>query len=116
MVCVMDATTGAILGRVKVDSVPRGIALVENQRGALTGAWVLNAVANTVSVLDLSDLTDPKVKALVYVAAFAPDIGRSTGDQVAAHPAPPGLGGVTDQGGGHLMMSVESWIRLRAGR
>ena len=54
--------------------------------------------------------TDPKVKALVYVAAFAPDIGQSTGDQVAAHPAPPGLGGVTDQGGGHLMMSVESWI------
>ncbi len=54
--------------------------------------------------------TDPKVKALVYVAAFAPDIGQSTGDQVAAHPAPPGLGGVTDQGGGRLMMSVESWI------
>ncbi len=65
MVCVMDATTGSIRGRVKVDSVPRGVALVENQRGALTGAWVLNAVANTVSVLDLSNLADPKVKASI---------------------------------------------------
>lgn len=53
---------------------------------------------------------DPKVKALVYVAAFAPDAGQSTGDQVAAHPAPPGLGGVRDDGRGHLMMGVESWI------
>lgn len=53
---------------------------------------------------------DPKVKALVYVAAFAPKVGQSTGDQVAAHPAPPGLGGVTDDGRGHLMMGVESWI------
>ena len=60
MVCVLDATTGSILGRVKVDSVPRGIALVESERGAPTGAWVLNAVANTVSVLDLSDLADPR--------------------------------------------------------
>lgn len=53
---------------------------------------------------------DPKVKALVYVAAFAPDAGQSTGDQVGAHPAPPGLAGVSDDGQGHLRMSVESWI------
>ncbi|MGX9966150.1 alpha/beta fold hydrolase [Roseomonas sp. F4] len=53
---------------------------------------------------------DPKVKALVYVAAFAPETGQSTGDQVAAHPAPPGLSGVQPDGPGHLRMSVESWI------
>lgn len=53
---------------------------------------------------------DPKVRALVYVAAFAPEAGQSTGDQVAAHPAPPGLGGVKDDGQGHLMMSAASWI------
>lgn len=40
----------------------------------------------------------PNVKALVYVAAFAPDVGQSTGDQVDAHEAPPGLSGVTDIG------------------
>ncbi|WWS81621.1 alpha/beta hydrolase [Agrobacterium vitis] len=53
---------------------------------------------------------DPNVRALVYVAAFAPDAGQSTGDQVGAHEAPPGLTGVTDIGNGKLMMSVESWI------
>lgn len=52
----------------------------------------------------------PNVRALVYVAAFAPDVGHSTGDQVAAHDTPPGLSGVTDIGNGKLMMSVESWI------
>jgi pimeloyl-ACP methyl ester carboxylesterase len=52
----------------------------------------------------------PNVKALVYVAAFAPAAGQSTGDQVGAHEAPPGLSGVTDTGNGKLMMSVESWI------
>ncbi|MEP9368383.1 alpha/beta hydrolase [Xanthobacter sp. VNH20] len=53
---------------------------------------------------------DPKVKALVYVAAFAPDAGQSTGDQVAAHPAPPGLSGVVPFGAGALKMSTDSWI------
>lgn len=53
---------------------------------------------------------DPKVKALVYVAAFAPDAGQSTGDQVNAHPTPPGLGGVTPFGEGFLKMSEASWI------
>tara|TARA_R110001606_G_scaffold88126_1_gene198330 strand:- start:2232 stop:2924 length:693 start_codon:yes stop_codon:yes gene_type:complete len=53
---------------------------------------------------------DPKVKALVYVAAFAPEIGQSTGDQVAAYSPPPGLSGIEDDGAGHLKMSVASWI------
>ncbi|MCK8784387.1 alpha/beta hydrolase [Roseomonas sp. NAR14] len=53
---------------------------------------------------------DPKVKALVFVAAFAPDAGQSTGDQVSAHPAPPALGGVVPFGNGYLKMSPESWI------
>lgn len=53
---------------------------------------------------------DPKVKALVYVAAFAPDVGQSTGDQVAAHPAPPGVGEVSSDRGGSYMMSVNGWI------
>jgi pimeloyl-ACP methyl ester carboxylesterase len=33
--------------------------------------------------------TDPKVAALVYVSALAPDVGESTGDQFAEIPAPP---------------------------
>ncbi|WP_409146960.1 alpha/beta fold hydrolase [Pseudoxanthobacter sp. M-2] len=33
--------------------------------------------------------THPKVAGLVYVAAFAPDVGQSTGDQLAEIPPPP---------------------------
>ena len=45
----LDASTGEILGRVSVGAVPRGIALNGKQ------AWVLNAVANTVSVVNVED-------------------------------------------------------------
>lgn len=55
-VFTVDAKTGKILGRVEVDSVPRGIAL---EPGVLSQAWVLNAVANTVSLLDVSDPARP---------------------------------------------------------
>lgn len=53
---------------------------------------------------------DPKVKALVYVAAFAPAVGQSTGDQVAAHEQPPALAGIRNDGAGYLRMSAESWV------
>ncbi|MCM2397329.1 alpha/beta hydrolase [Rhizobium sp. S95] len=57
---------------------------------------------------------DPNVKALVFVAAFAPDAGQSTGDQVAAHPAPPGLGEVSPDRSGSYMMGVNGWINAVA--
>lgn len=62
VVCTMDATSGAVLGRVRVGSVPRGIALEPTRDGGLAGAWVLNAVANTVSLLDLSEPARPRVE------------------------------------------------------
>lgn len=57
----VDAASGAILGRVEVDAVPRGIALASDADGNPTRAWVFNAVANTVSLVNLSDLTHPEV-------------------------------------------------------
>ena len=57
---------------------------------------------------------DPKVKALVFVAAFAPEVGQSTGDQVAAHPAPPGLGEISPDSSGSYLMSVNGWINAVA--
>ncbi len=54
----LDAATGEILGRVSVDAVPRGVAL----RGdGSDEAWVLNAVANTISVIDVADVRDPSL-------------------------------------------------------
>lgn len=53
---------------------------------------------------------DPKVKALVYVAAFAPAAGETVGDQVGAHPSPPALGKIKDNGSGWLTLSAEGWV------
>nr|MCU0623902.1 hypothetical protein [Gemmatimonadaceae bacterium] len=54
-----DATSGRVLGRVEVGAGPRGVALV----GAT--AWVLNALADTVTLVDLSDRAKPKAVATV---------------------------------------------------
>ncbi len=59
-VFTVDARSGKVLGRVDVDAVPRGIALEQND-GQLASAWVLNAVANTVSLVDLTNREAPRV-------------------------------------------------------
>ncbi|WP_022723644.1 alpha/beta fold hydrolase [Rhodopseudomonas sp. B29] len=54
---------------------------------------------------------DPKVKALVFVAALPPKAGESVGDLVGAHAPPPGLGQIIDNGKGLLKLSAEGWIK-----
>ncbi len=61
----VDAKSGEVLGRVPVGAVPRGVALEHADDGKPTRAWVFNAVANTVSLIDLSDTTRPKVSGFV---------------------------------------------------
>jgi len=50
---------------------------------------------------------DPKVAALVYVAAFAPDSGQSAGDQNNEFPAPPGDKEFRPDAQGFLRMTDE---------
>jgi YVTN family beta-propeller protein len=57
----VDAGSGEILGRADVGAVPRGIALENSKDGRVMRAWVLNAVANTVSLVDVSDAKRPEV-------------------------------------------------------
>jgi YVTN family beta-propeller protein len=61
----VDTKTEKILGRVKVDAVPRGIALESASSGKASKAWVLNAVANTVSVIDFSNTAKLQVVASI---------------------------------------------------
>ena len=61
----VDANSGEVLGRVPVGAVPRGIALENSDDGRPSRAWVYNAVADTVSVIDLSDTSSPKVAGFV---------------------------------------------------
>jgi pimeloyl-ACP methyl ester carboxylesterase len=53
----------------------------------------------------------PKVKALVYVAAFAPGKGQSTLDLNKVYPTPPGLASVQVDGDGYLSLSPETVAR-----
>lgn len=53
---------------------------------------------------------DPKVKALVYVAAFAPAAGEALGSLVGKYPNPPALGHVQDDGKGNLTLAVQGWV------
>jgi YVTN family beta-propeller protein len=61
----VDAASGEVLGRVDVGAVPRGIALENVDGGEASQAWVLNAVANTVSLVDVSESASPTVVATI---------------------------------------------------
>src|SRR5207244_8127335 len=50
---------------------------------------------------------DPKVAGLVYVAAFAPDVGEVVGDLGKDFPPPPGLAEVRPDAEGYLTMTTK---------
>ncbi len=61
----IDAESGEILSRVDVGAVPRGLALDEVDSNGdgdkASRAWVLNAVENSVSLVDVSDAKNLRV-------------------------------------------------------
>ena len=64
----VDAETGDVLGRVDVGSMPRGVALETTEAGKPSRAWVLNALANSVSLVDVSDPAAPSVESTIALA------------------------------------------------
>lgn len=58
----VDAASGDVLGRVEVGWVPRGVALASAADGSPQRAWVLNAVADSVSVVNVSSPASPFVE------------------------------------------------------
>ena len=60
-VFTMSTESGEVLDQLLVDSIPRGLALISNDAGKPERAWVLNALANSVSVVDVSDPEDLEV-------------------------------------------------------
>ena len=62
---VFDIQSGNVTGRVNVGAVPRGVKLLYDKDDALSEAWVMNAVANTVTRVDLSTLTDPTIMSTI---------------------------------------------------
>lgn len=60
-VFVLDIESGEVISRAEVGSVPRGIKLTYDADNELSEAWVMNAVGNSVTRLDLTDLTEPSI-------------------------------------------------------
>jgi len=64
----MEPGTGAVLGIAEVGAIPRGLALESAPDGAASRAWVLNAVENSVSVVDVSTPESPLETARIPLA------------------------------------------------
>jgi pimeloyl-ACP methyl ester carboxylesterase len=53
---------------------------------------------------------NPKVAALVYVSAFAPDVGESGGSLIGAHPTPPALSTIVTDSAGFVHQTVDGML------
>jgi pimeloyl-ACP methyl ester carboxylesterase len=53
---------------------------------------------------------NPKVRALVYVSAFAPDIGETGSSLIGAHPAPPALSTVLTDSAGFVYQTAAGMV------
>lgn len=53
---------------------------------------------------------DPKVAALVYVSAFAPDLGETGSSLIGAHPTPPALSTIGTDSAGFVYQSMDGMI------
>ena len=73
----VNADTGDVLGRVRVEAVPEGLVLESSTSGKPIKAWTLNAAVNSVSEIDLSDLAQPKLVSTIPLQdPTHPDIKR----------------------------------------
>jgi pimeloyl-ACP methyl ester carboxylesterase len=53
---------------------------------------------------------DPRVAALVYVSAFAPDVGESGGSLIGAHPTPPALSTIVTDSAGFVYQTIDGML------
>lgn len=53
---------------------------------------------------------DPKVAALVYVSAFAPDVGETGSSLIGAHPMPPALSTIVTDSSGFVYQTTDGMV------
>lgn len=71
---VLDVESGEVVGRVDVGAVPRGLKLVYDDEDVLSEAWVLNAIANTVTRVDLTDRIAPSIISTIELSDPTPPL------------------------------------------
>ena len=70
---VFDIESSEVTGRVDVGAVPRGVKLVHDDDDVVSEAWVMNAVANTVTRVDLSTLSEPSIMSTIELDDPTPE-------------------------------------------
>lgn len=88
-------------------SLPDDVAATKRAIDAQAGPVVLVGHSWGGTVITEAG-TDDKVKALVYVAAFAPSVGESTNDGGKGYPPPPGLAHPVASPDGFLALTPET--------
>ena len=54
---------------------------------------------------------DPKVAALVFVSAFAPDVGETGSSPIGAHPTPPALSTIVTDSSGYVYQTMDGMLQ-----
>ena len=89
-------------------AAPRRVLAEQDGATILVGhSWAGTVISETGN--------DPKVKALVYVAARAPDTGEDYGALAARFPAPPASAGLVKTADGFAHLSVAAFVHDFAG-
>ena len=106
---LLEKNIPVIAVQLPLTSVADDTAVAERALAGLTGPVVLVGHSwGGVAVTQAG--SDPKVSALVFVAAFAPKEGQSGGDLVDAYEKPPALGTIADDGHGFLRQTEQGMI------
>ncbi|WP_424632036.1 alpha/beta fold hydrolase [Bradyrhizobium sp. SYSU BS000235] len=92
-----------------LSSLNDDVAATRNAIDQQTGPVVLVGHSWAGVVITQAGAND-KVKALVYVAAFAPDRGQSIQDMLQGLPAPSWASALTKDAGGYLRLSTDATI------
>lgn len=89
------------------DATRRVLALQDGPAILVGHSWAGTVISETGN--------DPKVAALVYLAARAPDVGEDYGALAAKFPVPPASAGLVKSPDGYAQLSEQAFIRDFAG-
>src|SRR5256886_17377122 len=103
----------ATAGQNPLSSLPDDVAVTKRILALQDGATVLVGHSWAGTVISQAGV-DPKVSALVYVAARAPDAGEDYGALAAKFPKPPASTGLVESHG-YAQLNEEAFVKYFAG-
>jgi pimeloyl-ACP methyl ester carboxylesterase len=98
-----------VAAQLPLTSVEDDVAATNRAMADVTGPIVL--VGHSWGGMAVTEAgVHPNVSALVYVAAFAPDVGESGSGLIGQHPAPPALSTIVTNSAGFVYQTAEGFM------